>query len=342
MKNNKIISLELLRFFSSLLVVVWHYMHFFYPFNSISPLNIFEYNNEFLKLFFKSQLGTHGVYIFFCISGIVFSANYLNKVTSFRNFFIRRFARLYPLHFFTLIFVALIQIINLKYIGNFEIYFFNDLKHFFLNIYLISGWGFEDGYSFNAPIWSVSVEIIVYFVFFNLIAILSRKNFLIIISLIILFVFIKKTYFDNEIFSAFVLFFSGVLLFKIYSEKKILLLFFITFFLLSLNLFGNYEIILTCIGICAFFLSINNIFSNLSLQKVSQSLGDLTYSSYLLHIPLQLTLIFIINQLNINQNIFKSPYFFLIFIILVYLISLLVFRFYEKPVGYFIRKKYLN
>ena len=309
MKNNKIVSLELLNLFL-LLVVVWHYQHFFYPFNSISQLKIFEYDSEFLKLFFKSQLGTHGVYIFFCISGIVFSANYLHKVISFRTFFIRRFARLYPLHFLTLIFVAFIQIINLKYIGNFEIYFYNDFKHFFLNIFFISGWGFEDGHSFNAPIWSVSIEIIVYFVFFNLLAILSRKNFLIVITFIIFFIFIKKTYFDNQILSAFVLFFSGVLLFKIYSEKKVLLLFFITFILLSLNLFGNYKIILTCVAICAFFLSINDIFSNLSLQKVSQSLGDLTYSSYLLHIPFQLILIFIINRLNLDYNIFKSPYYF--------------------------------
>ena len=39
---------------------------------------------------------------------------------------------------------------------------------FILNFFLVSGWGFEKGPSFNGPVWSVSVEIIIYFFFFYL------------------------------------------------------------------------------------------------------------------------------------------------------------------------------
>jgi peptidoglycan/LPS O-acetylase OafA/YrhL len=87
--NNKIISLELLRFISSLLVVIWHYQHFFFPYNTISPFDIINNDNEFIKLFRNSNLGTHGVYIFFCISGIVFSLTYLKKKFLQKNLFLK-------------------------------------------------------------------------------------------------------------------------------------------------------------------------------------------------------------------------------------------------------------
>tara|TARA_B100000965_G_scaffold400826_1_gene423437 strand:- start:554 stop:1627 length:1074 start_codon:yes stop_codon:yes gene_type:complete len=348
MSNYKIVSLELLRFVSSLMVVIWHYQHFFYPYNTINHLNFVNKDNEFITLFIIPRLGTYGVYIFFCISGIVFSLNYLNKNTPLKEFFIKRFARLYPLHFLTLIIVTLIQIINLKYIGDFQIYLLNDLKHFFLNVFLISGWGFEDNFSFNGPIWSVSVEIIVYFIFFISISFLSKSKYFLIIAIIVLSFLTKNFYFDNEIFSALILFFSGVLLFKLYFDKKFLTLLILSIFLFSFNFFdffnsiGNYKIILTSVGVCSFFLSINNFFSNIYFQKIFLILGNLTYASYLIHIPLQLIFIFAFYKLNINLNIFNSLYFFLFFIFLVYLISLYIFKFYEKPVGKFIKNSFIS
>lgn len=148
----------------------------------------------------------------------------------------------------------LIQLINLRYIGKFQVYFINDLKHFFLHIFFISGWFTEGKLSFNGPIWSVSIELIVYFVFFILISSLSKSNYLQIVNMIILIFLIRKFYFDNELFSALGLFFCGVLLFKLYSKNKYSTLFIISIVFFSLNFFGNYKIILTCVGVCSFFL----------------------------------------------------------------------------------------
>ena len=82
-------GIEFLRFISSLSIVIYHWG------TSFSPLNLNEnyiYNN-FLSLIYL--YGDTAVSIFFVISGIVFSNIYLNKKNiSFRNFFIKRFARL--------------------------------------------------------------------------------------------------------------------------------------------------------------------------------------------------------------------------------------------------------
>ena len=131
--------------------------------------------------------------------------------------------------------MALIQLINKNYIGEYQIYFINDLKHFFLNIFFISGWGFEDSFSFNGPIWSVSLELIVYFVFFILISALSKSNYLLTIIIVILIFTIRGFIFDNELFSALGLFFCGVLLFKLYSERRSLTLFVISILLFTFN-----------------------------------------------------------------------------------------------------------
>ena len=37
-------------------------------------------------------------------------------------------------------------------------------------------WGFEKGYSFNGPVWSVSAEVLIYFIFFFTTLKLSIRN----------------------------------------------------------------------------------------------------------------------------------------------------------------------
>ena len=193
MKNKKIYFIEILRFLSSLMVVVWHYQHFFLPYNRQSQYSLDVINSKFLNIFKFDNLGHIAVYIFFCISGFVFSYTYLNKdPTTFKNFFYRRFARLYPLHFATLLIVAIMQLINLRLFGAYEIYFISDIKHFILNFFLISAWGFGDGFSFNGPIWSVSIEIFLYLIFFFLIPHLNKHRILFSLPLLLLILFIYK------------------------------------------------------------------------------------------------------------------------------------------------------
>ena len=338
MLYSKIYILEFLRFLSSLAVVIGHYKFFFLPFNSNS-FKIFS-ENVYLSLFEKLNIGFHGVYIFFCISGIVFSITYLNKSSvTFGNFFTKRFARLYPLHFATLIIITLIQYLNLMYFNGFEIYYKNDLKHFLLNIFFISGWGFEEGFSFNGPIWSVSLEIIIYLIFFISIRFLNISKYLLPSILIFVALFIKKSLVDNDLLNCIILFFSGVILLRLFLDKKNNILLFISLFV-PLSFLGNYKILVFCIGICAFFLLMENLLKfDDKLKLIFSFLGSLTYASYLIHIPLQLFIILIINYLNLTFLIFENNLVFMLFIILIYYVSFLTFKYFEKPMMILIKTK---
>ena len=195
MNDQKLYLIEFLRFFASLMVVIWHYQHFFLPYNSNSLIDInSDYKLISLITFYK--IGFLGVYIFFCISGIVFAATYLNRgKISINDFFYRRFARLYPLHLITLVIVAIIQLYNIEILGKYEIYLVNDLKHFFLNLFFISNWGFQKGYSFNGPIWSVSTEILVYIFFFFSINFLNKSKYIFPILILAINNVYKKNFF---------------------------------------------------------------------------------------------------------------------------------------------------
>lgn len=124
------------------------------------------------------QLRVAYLLLFFCLSGFVFFWLYRDSVktgavTGFK-FAVLRFSRLYPLHIVTLIAVLVMQRAVMHLYGAYFIYHYNDARHFILNLFLISDWGFQAGWSFNGPVWSVSREVFLYAVFFLLCRLGSR------------------------------------------------------------------------------------------------------------------------------------------------------------------------
>jgi peptidoglycan/LPS O-acetylase OafA/YrhL len=114
--------------------------------------------------------------LFWVISGFVFAHVYINRGAKFRNFVIARFARLYPLHLATLIIVAGVQLVSVAWVGHWQIYGNNDLRHFGLQLLMSSNWTtLSRGLSFNGPIWSVSLEFLAYGLF--LIALPMLRHF---------------------------------------------------------------------------------------------------------------------------------------------------------------------
>ena len=67
------------------------------------------------------------------------------------------------------------QIADFSLNGAYFIYQFNDFRHFLLNLCFAQSWGFEYGLSFNGPTWSVSIEILLYVVFFVLVFAAGRS-----------------------------------------------------------------------------------------------------------------------------------------------------------------------
>ena len=349
MNDQKLYLIEFLRFFASLMVVIWHYQHFFLPYNSNSKDSFDVLNSKMFNIF-DFSFGILGVNIFFCISGFVFSYTYLNNnYISFKNFFYLRFARLYPLHFVTLLLVTIIQLININLFGGYEIYFMNDIKHFILNLFLFLGWGLEDGYSFNGPIWSVSVELFLYLVFFISIPYLKKYHILFSLPLLLFFIFIEKIdlQINDKFFLGLVLFFSGTLIFHIFKSalNKYYFLF-LSILLIIVSLIGNFKITMFCPGIVMFFIFLDyKIKLKDKTEKIFEIFGNMTYASYLTHIPIQLAIILTINLLNLNFGFtlnFENTLVLFMFIILVYFISYFTFKLFEKPLNNFIKSKLVD
>ena len=345
----KFYYLELLRFLSALSVLLFHYQHFFKPYSSFSNINFDE--NKFVQPFYSIlnifyDHGNLGVPMFWAISGFVFAFVYLEtkNIVKGKQFFINRFARLYPLHIATLFIVAIIQLISSNIFGNFQIYQFNDLYHFFLQIFFISGWGFENGYSFNAPIWSVSIELVIYMFFFFSIIYLNKYKLKFVIFIYLLLLVIDKLslvgiyIFDDNLFIECArLFYSGILIFYIqkHFNNKIILLF-ISLCLVIFSFVGNFKLFLFFPSLVLFFVSAE-IFIIDKIKNIFQVLGNLTYAIYLLHIPVQICLILLFAYFNIYNEIYTNNYFLIMYIFLMLVLSYLCFHLYEKLINKKIR-----
>jgi peptidoglycan/LPS O-acetylase OafA/YrhL len=217
--------LDLLRGAAALSVVFYHHQHFYRLTAGYDSKFSKESQPYYSILSYFYNNGSIAVELFWTISGFVLALNYFQNSKSRKSFFRNRFARLYPLHFFTLALVVLLQTWSKAFIGHFQIYPTNDVYHFFLNVFGIPFVGLEKDYSFNGPIWSVSVEIISYLIFGFILRFLRNSRilpFLILVLSIILFR-IQPFNIGHSIYESFVFFFFGVALYRCYEYLSLVL-----------------------------------------------------------------------------------------------------------------------
>lgn len=155
---------DLLRGLAALAVLIAHWRAFYQPTPGAIVSDAALPGYSILWPFWT--YGEVAVPLFWVLSGFVFALAYgqYGKGLSIRDFWFRRFARLYPLHFATLLIVAGLQAISLATFGHWQVWGNNDLPHFIEHLFLASNW-FTMTPSFNAPIWSVSIEEVVYILF---------------------------------------------------------------------------------------------------------------------------------------------------------------------------------
>ena len=202
----RLYSLDVLRGFASLTVVIAHWKFFYLPSGiQMSLSNTNPYLLNFLLWF--NQFGIKAVELFFCISGFVFFWLYSNRISQskvlFSQFAALRFSRLYPLHLMTLLAVALGQVYYFQLTNNHFAIENNDLAHFVLNLFFASSWGIGKGLSFNAPIWSVSIEVLLYVLCFIFIFIFCRffsnkLTLLFVVAIISHFIVTKFNYYIGK------------------------------------------------------------------------------------------------------------------------------------------------
>ena len=167
--TNRLLGLEGLRFLATFSVLISHYHHFGYV--GDNPVGLITSTLPFYRLLAPLyKAGKDGVWIFWCISGFIFFWKYRDAISDRSvgawTFFVFRLSRLYPLHLVTLLLVALLQPIYFGLNGYFFVYQNNDVAHFLAQLFMASDWVQVRGDSFNGPIWSVSVEVLAYAVFF--------------------------------------------------------------------------------------------------------------------------------------------------------------------------------
>lgn len=351
MRHTSISNVDFLRGVAAIAVLVWHYQHFFYPHAAIG-LEDRSIQPFFTSLRWLYEYGSHGVQFFWILSGFVFFHAYVGRQdVSLREFTINRFSRLYPLHLATLLLVAALQIASFKILGYYQIYPLNDLYHFLLNLFMISHWGLQRGWSFNAPIWSVSVEIIIYGLFFAYIKSTTIKLSTAIAWFILTWVAFQGMSSANAFSQCALLFILGGMVHQLHTYIARLLpalfcallssgvLAAITYVLYSKSGWSQswvyFGLFPAAIWMCA---SIELL--GFSFGKVGHVVGSLTYASYLIHVPIQIAVMTTMDAAKLDRtSIAQTPSFLAGFLIAVCLSSYWIFQNIELPLKKIIRRR---
>jgi len=337
---NKLLGLEAVRFVAAFAVLIWHYQHFAY---ADAPVALVRDRLPFYGLLHPFyEAGQYGVWVFWCVSGFIFFWKYRDAISDRSmpgwTFLVFRLSRLYPLHFVTLIIVAILQSIYFRQHGCFFVYQNNDLQHFFLQIFMASKWGFERGDSFDGPIWSISVEILVYIVFFLMLRFVTKSALL---NLVVVLVCLNIS---GQVFSCLAFFYAGGLaaiarraiasvtfsgVIESVGWSAVAIVPILIWMFRSQFQMIDWVFFLTCTPIFLFCLSCK-ITVPAPAQRLLEAAGNMTYSSYLAHFPIQL-LIALGFSMSGSPIPFYNAWFFAMFVASTLLTSYLAYRHFEAP-----------
>jgi peptidoglycan/LPS O-acetylase OafA/YrhL len=354
-EEGKILGIELLRFVSALAVLVFHYQHF--AFVGGAPADFVASRQPFysiLRLFY--DYGYYGVQVFWCISGFIFFWKYGDSISRAKvsgyAFFILRVSRLYPLHFVTLLFVAAMQLVYFAHTGSYFVYQNNDLHHFILQLFMASNWGLHTGDSFNGPIWSISIEVLVYGIFFLLLRYVSGSVLCaaLVAATAALIQLLKIS--DHPVFACLFFFYIGGLTATAYQKTSargslqmpasacaLLLALVLLTAVLLLHIKAKFFLALFTPAVI--FLFVAHVPASPLAARWLMPAGNMTYSSYLLHVPIQIAVVtcFIYSGVKIP---FYNPAFFLLFMAVTLLLSHLTYVGFEMPAQRMIRRHFLQ
>lgn len=344
----KLLGLEVLRFASALAVLFFHYSHFA-QMAGIAPVErgAIPYYGLLWPLY---DYGQYGVQIFWGISGYIFfwkygAAIHSGAVTAGR-FFRLRFSRLYPLHLITLLGVIGLQAAHRQLTGSDFVYPAQDAGLLVRQLLLATDWGPAPPMSFNGPIWSISAEVAIYAVFF-----LAVGRFLpsrgLCVAVVLGGLALQLAGLDWVSIACATYFFAGGLaaLTPAGSERKAgLILAALAIVCAATGMLGDRDklpMILLVAVPCLLVLMARDLPMLTRLQRPIQFAGNLTYSSYLLHFPLQLLLAICVAASGITP-VLTSPAFLAAYLGATLGAAALSYRFFELPAQQWLRRRVIK
>ena len=322
--QNKIDSIQVLRFFAAFSVMMVH-------------LPVFEF-------------GIWGVDIFFVISGFIMM--YVTENNE-KFFLLKRIFRIVPLYWILTLGVFALAILVPDVLNNTTA----NIVHLIKSLFFIP---FDKNGTGHFPIlflgWTLNFEVIFYFLF-SLSLVFFKENRMIACSIfIIIFLVFNKIFSEkNFIFETyandiFIEFIFGMILFTIWKKYKnkistnlsnhfiCLAILLVSIFILNYYNFSRS----VSYGLPSLILTVYFLFflNHLKFPKILVSLGDASYCIYLLH-PYVIQFFYKILEIN-EYDIIIELVFTLIISIIVFIVSLLIYKFIEFPINGSLRKKFIN
>ncbi len=332
----------------------------------LSHLGFLENSNSYSKLFNNVfPEGFLGVSFFFILSGFILTYSYelrlRDKTVSIKNFYVARFARIYPMHFVTMIAALILSLA----IGNNDNYLLQN------SLLIQSFYSNEDiFFSLNAPSWSISDEMFFYLLF-PIVLLFTANVRVLLFTMLTAIILYLNIYLDDDSkhywlyispILRFADFLLGMILYSVYKYLKthyeilnnkgtvleiVSVSIFLVFFTFHLNLnisfrYSIYYWLPMFLIILAFAISgssnnkgfISKILSNRYLVW----LGEISFCFYLIHVLVIRVMSSIMNKIFTGFELILSS---LLCLIVTLIASAIAYKFIEKPLNYRI-KEYLS
>jgi len=383
-------SLDAIRGFAALIVVLCHWQFYFYTDQTLQTKPIEELGVpmfSYLSIFYHHAF--FAVDLFFLLSGFIFFWFYADKIadrkTPFGNFICYRLTRLYPVHFITLLAMIVLQCVMVSMNGHTFIIQNNDGYHFLLNLLVIHSWGFEKTPAlngFNGPSWSVSVELLLYLLFFLIAWKKLHRNKGLIVAMVVFGAVAQ--YFYSMIGQGVYSFFLGGLTYHLYAwliqrknTRRVANIVAVTAIVLwavvlteyAFSYIKDFYFIMVKKVLAdkdeALYTSLYNLSRNtffrtiispvtiltLALMETTRGglkikwalvLGNASYALYLLHFPLMVFFFIMADILGISREVFHSPLTVLTFYAVLIPLSIVIHYYFELPVQELFRKRLLK
>lgn len=362
-------NLEVLRFLAALSVVIVHFHWFADPdlpgVGKSWKLEDAAFT-DFLS--FVYTYGDYGVQFFWLLSGFIFFSQYAAKISqrsvSSGRFALLRFSRLYPLNIATMVAALVLQQVYSTAVNGGRGPFESDSANLFdvlRHVGFASAWGdpFNQNATLNLPVWSVSMEILAYVSFFAAMRYAPRITMLLTPSAFVAMLMVSST--PNFLIQVFVFFYAGGALYiatrfletRMSARVKaaalaispLLIVPFFAYVYVKTFVAGTMEHSEAGLPLSlAFVVAI--VVAAVAPQvtgragKLAETLGNTTYASYLIHFPLML-LVITVTQLAGTPIDTGNELLLIVWLAIVFALSVLVYRFFERPAQDLIRRRLL-